>query len=1020
VRALPTGTITFYFSDIEGSTRLLESLGDAYPPLLERQRTIARTAFERHGGTEVGTQGDSFFAVFPTASAAVDAAIEVQRALGAEPWPPEGDVRVRIGLHAGEGIVVADDYVGIDVHRAARVMSAGHGGQILVSAAAAALLAPAARDGFDLRDLGEHRLKDLSAPERLFQVVAAGLADAFPGVRGIDTVPNNLPAHVPRLVGRDRERQDVADLLGRARLVTLTGPGGIGKTTLALHVAADAVEQYPDGLWFIDLSGASDGDAVLGAIAKGVGVPVRGSDSLRDAIVAALAGKQMLVVLDNFEQVVAAAPDVATLLAKCSDVTFLVTSREALRVRGEQVLPIAPLALPEPGGGRPTATSVARSEAAALFLERARAARPDFELTDANAVAVAEIVARLDGLPLAIELAAARLRLFSLDELHERLRLELLRGGARDLPARQRTLRGAIDWSYDLLDEDERRVFAFLSVFSTARIEAVEAVAESVPGLDEVDVIDRLASLVDKSLVRSVEDGGRQRLSMLLTINEYAAERLAERRDLAAAARRAHAEYFAAFAADRRATLRGSGRTDAQDELAADLANVMAAWRFYVDGADVARLSAMLDPLWALHEARGWYHAAVALTNDVLDALARVPPSERSPESEIALRLGLARGLLAIRGYRPEVETLYREALALTEAAGVPRQLAVLRSLASFHLARGEIDRTAEIGRQILELGEREGDAGIQVEGLVVLGPVTTMTGDHETGMAHLDRAAALFDPETHGRWPLRLGPSPGVVAFAIGGLLRWVLGYPDSADRYAASALEIAARLGSPYSLAYATFHVALLDLWNRRLESAQARARTVRAIADERDYPVWQATSRVLEGVTAAFLGDPGDGLALVERGISLYENAGAPPIFWPQLLSLRARACTAVGRPDEGLRAVDEAIVLAGPEDAFDRAPLLVQAGDLLVALGDPEAAESRLEDARAIAALLGARMIELQALTRLAGLAPTGADAAGLAARAAALEAVLGSLTEGAGSPDIAEARAALEALRAAVG
>jgi tetratricopeptide (TPR) repeat protein len=293
------------------------------------------------------------------------------------------------------------------------------------------------------------------------------------------------------------------------------------------------------------------------------------------------------------------------------------------------------------------------------------------------------------------------------------------------------------------------------------------------------------------------------------------------------------------------------------------------------------------------------------------------------------------------------------------------------------------------------------------------------MTGEHEIGLGYLDRAAALFDPDTHGRWPLRLGPSPGVVAFAVGGLLRWVLGYPEAADRYAAGALEIAARLGSPYSLAYATFHVGLLDLWNRRLESARARARAVGAIAEERDYPVWRATSLVLEGVTASLLGDADAGIALVDRGISLYENAGAPPIFWPQLLSLRARACAAVGRPDEGLRAVDEAIALAGPQDAFDRAPLLVQAGDLSVALGDLAGAESRLEEARAVAELLGARMIELQALTRLARLSGAATGGARRTERAEALDAVLDSMTEGAGSPDVAEARAALADLRSAL-
>jgi predicted ATPase/class 3 adenylate cyclase len=901
VRDLPTGTVTFLFSDIEGSTRLLEALKDAYPPLLERHRAIVRDAIERHAGVEVGTQGDSFFAVFRTAADAVEAAVDIERELRAAEWPEDGEIRVRIGIHTGEGIVVGDDYVGLDVHRAARIMAAGHGGQVLVSATATALVGERA-DGISLRDLGLHRLRDLSAPERLFQVVAEGLADEFPGLRSLDAIPNNLPTQVTRLVGREAELQAIRDLLSTNRLVTLTGPGGIGKTTLALHAAADSVDRFPDGAWFVDLSDVRDADAALASIVRSVrGLAVAGSVPLLEGLAAALAGRSMLLVLDNFEQVVAAAADVAALLARCEDVTFLVTSRAALHVRGERVVPIAPLSLPATAGGRRSRTdagapkpadvaSVATSEAVVLFVERAREARPEFELTDGNAPIVAELCARLDGLPLAIELAAARLRLFSLEELRERLRLELLRGGPRDLPERQRALRATIDWSHELLDPDERALFALLSLFSGARIDAVEDVASRLDALRDVDVIDRLASLVDKSLVRRVDEGGQDRLVMLETIREYAAERLAEEPGLQAAGRRAHAEHYAAFAAAHRNALRGRDRALAQAEVTAELGNVMAAWRTLVEAADLARLNDMLHALWGFHEARGWYHEAIGLTNDLLGVLASVAPSPGAGEEAIALRLSLARGLLAIRGYRPEIESLYRDALALTErAGGLPPQLAVLRSLASYHLARGELDREAEIGRQMLELGEREGDVDIQVEGHVVLGPALTFLGDRESGTAHLERAIELFDPERHGRSPLRLGPNPGPTALVVSALFRWAFGFPEQADRYATSGLELATRLGHPYSLTYATFHVALLDLWNRRVESARARAAVVRTLAEERDYPLWRAIGLALEGVTVALLGDPTAGPAMVDRGIAHYEATRAPPIIWPQVLSL-----------------------------------------------------------------------------------------------------------------------------------
>ncbi len=800
---LPTGTMTFFFSDIEGSTRLLEALEDAYADVLERYRRIMRDAFARHAGFEVGTEGNSFFTVFPIATDAVSASVAIQRALATEPWPQHSRVLTRIGLHTGEARLAGDGYVGLDVHRAARVMAAAHGGQIVISEATRAV-AGRSLDGIQFASLGEHRLRDLSTTERLFQVLADGLATDFPPPRTLNAIPNNLPTQTSPLVGRESELGAIGQYLDSpgVRLLTLTGPGGIGKTRLALQAAANQVDPFRDGVYFVDLAPARDSVAAVQAIVEAVDVTVAAEDQLLDTLADQIGGRKVLLLLDNFEQVIPAAHDVVELLRLCPALKAMVTSREALRVRGEQLLPISPLSLPGDGLGRLSAEKVLGYEAVRLFVERAQEAQPDFRLTDTNAAVVAEICTRLDGLPLAIELAAARLKLFSPEDLRDRLgdRLQLLRGGARDLPVRQRTLRSTIEWSYELLDDDERSIFQLVSLFSSARPEDVEEVAARLDRLAGIEVVDLLVSLVDKSLLRSVGDSAGRRVSMLHTIREFASERLDDDPDLKAEGRRAHAEHFAEFSHDRRRDLHGPRRQTATDELARELGNLQAAWSFFVEAGDVAELNKLLDPLWLLHDARGWYHGAVTLANDLLRVLSNAAPDAGRAEDEITLRVSLARALLALRGYTQEVEDLYRDALALTEEGGaVPRRLPVLRSLASFYLYRAEIDKTAALGRQMLELAEQEDDTGLRVEGHLILGPALAFLGDLGAGIDHLDRAISLFDPDRHGQARLRLGPNPGVAARAISGLLNWLDGAPDTADQRARSALDLATQLNHP-----------------------------------------------------------------------------------------------------------------------------------------------------------------------------------------------------------------------------
>ncbi|HEX7195682.1 MAG TPA: adenylate/guanylate cyclase domain-containing protein, partial [Candidatus Limnocylindria bacterium] len=544
---LLTGTVTFLFTDIEGSTRLLQEQGDRWPAILARHQEILRAAFTAEDGVEVGTEGDSFFVAFPTAPGAVAATAAAQRGLAAEPWPPDVAVRVRMGLHTGEASIGTDGYVGLHVHRASRIAGVSHGGQVLLSDATRVLVEDGLPEGVELRDLGEHRLRDLDRAERLWQLVIPGLQTTFPPIASLDAVPNNLPPRVTSFLGRHREIEEVEQLLTRSRLLTLTGPGGTGKTRLSLEVAGRALANHPDGVFFVELAAITAADLVPSTVAQTLGLPDRGGRAPTDRLIDHIGDKRVLLVLDNFEQVTDAAPAVRALLAGCPALTVLVSSRSILHVSGEQEYPVPPLGLPDPAN-LPPLTQLSQFEAVALFIERARSVKPDFDVTNENAPAVAEICVRLDGLPLAIELAAARVRIFSPQAMLVRLghRLELGAGGSRDLPQRQQTLRGAIAWSHDMLGEADRSLFASLSAFvGGAGLEAIEEVCGGdLSGAS----LDALTSLVEQSLVRQSEGiDGDPRFAMLETIREFAIEQAMELGrwdDL----RARHARHFVGFA----------------------------------------------------------------------------------------------------------------------------------------------------------------------------------------------------------------------------------------------------------------------------------------------------------------------------------------------------------------------------------------------------------------------------------------------------------------------------------------
>src|SRR3954468_8908599 len=621
---LPTGTVTLLFSDIEGSTRLLRRVGDAYADLLAQHRRLLGEAFTRHRGVVVDDEADSFFVAFASAKHAVAGAAAGQRALADHDWPGGEEVRVRMGLHTGEPHAVEGRYVGLDVHHAARVMAVAHGGQVLVSETTKALLDDAAR----LRDLGEHRLKDLTRPQQLYQLELDGLPNEFPPLATLDNRPTNLPAQPNAFIGRERELAETRALLDReeVRLLTLIGPGGTGKTRLALQLAAEVVEQFANGVFFVSLAPIRDWELVVPTILRTLGPREQPGERPLATLTEYLREKELLLLLDNFEQVLAASPAVAGLLDSAPGLQLLVTSRMPLHLRAERAHRVPQLAVPDLR--RPAvAEEVLDYESVRLFVARARAAAVDFTVTDVNAEAVAEICVRLDGLPLAIELAAPRVRTLTPPALLRRLdqRLALLTGGAQDVDARQRTLRGTIEWSYDLLLAKEKTLFARLAIFvGGCRLEAAEEVCDF-DGTFGGELLDALDSLVQKSLLRQRADSdGEPRFWMLETIREFGLELLGSADELEAAC-----ERHAAWTATAVERLHPDARTGDHPAFLArvddEYANVREAIAFARQEADGELLLRLATALWGFWSSRVYGAEGRRALEDALELSGRRP-----------------------------------------------------------------------------------------------------------------------------------------------------------------------------------------------------------------------------------------------------------------------------------------------------------------------------------------------------------------------------------------------------------
>ena len=881
---LPTGTVTFLFTDLEGSTRLWEEHPDAMRAALARHDEILRDAVESHHGHVVKTTGDGLHAAFATAPDAAFAAVDAQLALAAETW---GDVplEVRMGLHTGAAEVRDGDYYGPAVNRAARVSAAAHGSQIVVSHATEELLRDDLPPGSALSDLGEHRLRDLARPERVYQLDAPGLPSEFPSLRSIDAFPTNLPGQLTSFVGRDDEITALGKALTETRLVTLTGVGGVGKTRLATQLAAEVLPHYPDGAWLCELAAATDPDALAQVVAATLGANPRPGVTLEESIVDFLRARELLLVLDNCEHLLSAAGELAEdILRACPGVRIVATSREGLAVTGEQVWPLRSLGVPR--RGRESGVDAA---AVRLFADRARAVRPGFELDGPNGDAVGEICRRLDGIPLAIELAAARVESMSAPEIAELLdeRFRLLTGGRRTAVERHQTLRAAVDWSYSMLSDTERLVYERLGVFSGTFDAAAATAVVSGDGVEEWDVRDALGALVAKSLVtREETDAGVTRYLLLETLRQYARERLDEANQTDTWRRR-HAQHYAAFAEEAGPALVG------RDELA---------WRPRV-GEEIDNLRAAV--LWGLD-------------------------SQAPDDVELAIRIIAALGYESTMRRSAGIAAWADEAVAKLGSTTPGRRCAVLGAAAFAASYVGEIARAETLAREAMQDGIPD-DCPTPVTAPVALALSHSMFGRPADALqVMLDVSAS--DPASRG-W------STFDVSNVHATTATWAMlsDHLDIARHEAAEALRTAREAGNPSALVIALFGVA----WAAEEEDpdrALAALEELVALTEAGASDIMLASSLAIIGKLTARAGEPGRAAAALRRGFLHAHRDGDRPTFFGNA-PYAVIALVELGRPDlavslhgattPGARALGEMAAMFAPHTGRERDAAIAEA-------------------------------------------------------------------------------------------
>jgi predicted ATPase/class 3 adenylate cyclase len=900
---LPTGTVTLLFTDIEGSTRLLRRAGDAYAGLLAQHRSLLEQAFLAHRGVIVDREGDAFFVAFGSAKDAVGAAADAQRALVSHDWVDENEIRVRMGLHTGEPRVVEGRYVGLDVHHAARVMAVAHGGQVVVSESTRALL----EDDTSLRDLGEHRLKDIVRSQRLYQLELEGLPSEFPPLASLDNRPTNLPAQPNPFIGRERELAETRALLERedVRLLTLIGPGGTGKTRLALQLAWNVLEQFRNGVFFVSLAPIRDWELVVPTILRTLGLREQPGENALETLTEYLREKEVLLVLDNFEHVFAAAPAVAGLLESAPELHALVTSRMPLHLQAEHARRVPQLAVPDLR--RPAvAEEVVDFESVRLFVERARAAAADFTLSNVNAEAVAEIVVRLDGLPLAIELAAPRVRTLTPPALLRRLdqRLPLLTGGAQDTDARQRTLRGTIAWSHDLLLAKEKTLFERLAVFvGGCRLEAAEAVCDF-DGAFGDELFDGLDSLVQKSLLRQRQDSdGEPRFWMLETIREFGLELLESAGELEAAC-----ERHAAWNAGEAERLDDESRT----------------------GNHPAFLTRVDDEYPNMREAIAF--------------------ARKAHDGDLLLRLTTALwGFWSSRIYGTEGRRALEEALELSGR----RPARALLGLCTLRMLSGSSGNEREAAQEALEACEELGDDYSLAQAWNLVGRVEgTLMGSLATAEDAWRQALSFA----------RRGNYRATLAETISWLMVSAVFGPLPVEQGIARCQEFLALEGEdPTIRATCSVERAVLEAMRGDVESARELLAEGKSTIEEAGLTLWAALNAQETYLVEQLAGTPGAAVATLRASYSTLDEGGERA-YLSTIAGFLAHALHAESEDDEAEHFARESEQAASPDDRISQILWRTARAKILARRGELDAAEALAREAIGIGQptdLLGTR-------------------------------------------------------------
>ncbi len=866
----PTGTVTFLFTDIEGSTRLWEQHPEAMRAALARHDALLSAGIQQHRGVVVKSrgEGDSLFAVFARATDAVAAASAIQQTLLTEPWPTPSPPRVRMALHTAAAELRDGDYYGLGVNRCARLRAVAHGGQVLLSQVARDAVGEALPAGANLRDLGSHRLKDLQQPEQLFQLLHPTLPADFPPLRSLAAFTHNLPVQLTRFIGREREMTEVKRLLAASHLLTLTGSGGCGKTRLALQVAADLLEEYPDGVWLVELAALADPALVPQTIAAALGVREQPGRSLIETLTDYLRPKHLLLVVDNCEHLLAACAQLTdALLRGCPKLRLLASSREGLGIAGEQTYSVPSLSLPD-ARRLPPLERLQGFEAVQLFAARAALSQPTFAVTAANAAAVAHVCQRLDGIPLCIELAAARVKALPVEKLNERLSdmFRLLTGGSRTALPRQQTLRALIDWSYDLLTDAERSLLRRLSVFAGGwTLEAAEAVCMG-EGVETWEVLDLLTSLVEKSLVLYEEQAGEGRYRLLETVRQYARDRLLEAGE-AEVVRQRHRDWFLALAERAEPELSRGSQTEWLEWLEREHDNLRAALAW--SGAPVQveaglRLGGALGRFW---QVRGYWREG----REQVEGLLALPGAEaRTAARANALRVA---GLLAsFQGDHGTAQALLEESVAIRRELGSEEDTALaLTQLGGaacergdFAAARAPFEECLAVSRT---LGYKEGIA----RSLLGLGAVAHAQGDHGTARALLEESVAIFR---------QLGDKFHI-AMALGDL-GWVArhqGEYGEARALDEESLAIARELGNKLGTAHSLYELGMVA--HAQADFGTARAHLEERLAICRELSHRHGVVENLEGLAAVAIAQaqPARAARLFGAAEGLREAMGAP---------------------------------------------------------------------------------------------------------------------------------------------